>query len=70
MSFAQMTDACEASGALRLRHAAVLTSLKDVRKRVRHRADPGAKAWLDENFWAAASVLELLAGAVPETRSP
>jgi hypothetical protein len=70
MSFAQMTEACQAAGALQRRHADVLTSLKDVRKRVRHRADPGAKTWLDCNFWDAAGALEHLAVAVPETPSP
>jgi hypothetical protein len=69
MSFAQMTEACETAGVLQRRHAEVLTSLKDLRKRVRHRADPGAKAWLDDNYWVAASVLEVLAGSVPSKDS-
>lgn len=39
----------------------VLLSLKDCRKRVRHRGATGAKEWLDANFWEAVAVLEHLA---------
>jgi hypothetical protein len=43
--------------------AELLTSLKDVRKIVRHRAAVTAQQWLDDNFWAAAVALEELAPA-------
>ncbi|MDQ4145841.1 MAG: hypothetical protein M3198_19260 [Actinomycetota bacterium] len=39
----------------------LLLSLKDARKRVRHRGETGAKGWLDANFWDAVQVLEYLA---------
>jgi len=42
--------------------AELLTSLKDTRKHVRHRGATTARAWLEEHFDAAATVLERLAG--------
>ncbi|WP_112231408.1 hypothetical protein [Lentzea atacamensis] len=39
----------------------LLLALKDTRKNVRHRGADGARAWLNENFWGMAEVLESLA---------
>jgi len=49
----------------------LLLSLKDVRKDVRHRGADGAHAWLDQNFWEAASLLERMAAQVtPRAPAP
>lgn len=45
--------------------AALLVSLKDVRKDVRHRNVGAAKSWLDDHFWEMASLLERIAFSVP-----
>lgn len=45
--------------------AALLLTMKDVRKQARHAGRAGAKAWLDEHFWEVAATLERLAGRVP-----
>lgn len=49
--------------------AELLTSLKDTRKHVRHRGATTARAWLEEHFNAAATVLERLAG-LAQTQPP
>jgi hypothetical protein len=43
----------------------LLVSLKNVRKEVRHRGADSAQAWLDQNFWDVASLLEAMSLRVP-----
>lgn len=47
----------------------LLLSLKDTRKRVRHDGADLARAWLEDHFWDAAGLLELLAGRVSARRT-
>lgn len=47
---------------------ALLISLKDLRKDVRHRGAYGAEAWLKDHFWPVAQTLEHLSSRVPRPK--
>lgn len=80
LSFAELVEAAEEQGHLEgfdrmwahgvvtprspLPGRALLTSLKDLRKSVRHRAAAGSAAWLDAHFETGAMLLEHLAHRV------
>lgn len=63
LSFRELVDSAASQDLLRASDVDALISLKDVRKRVRHRASGESREWLDTNFWHAAIVLEQVSGA-------